>query len=386
MPPPVPTLHFRQPPPPPTYHHPSTTLTLPTIFTPPATCASAPLTLLPNSLLWLNAPVVALPGSEGESKTTTFPACYPPQYLSHYTLIPATTTTTASTASTASPLPPSSIAPAFKPLVCPRNYCTAYVGARDNYIACCPAGYAFSSADTTAGAVVKERPAYGGVCYSTISGSEGGRNVEVVVYDGVQQQGREGATVVTVTVTVSVSASGVRAYANPIDGWAGSSARSGCAREASTALWASRSSVVGGKGSGGSGHGSGAGHGSSVKSKGGKKGRKAGGGVIAGAVIGGLSVLGAVVGMVMVLLKKKEGEGEGEEEQKGLMGAQDGEVAGVADREAAGAPSGEVAGVSNGEANGGGSAGAVTSEQGLLSDGGAREGGADHPPAYEERR
>jgi hypothetical protein len=102
-----------------TSHH-ITTITpaMTTAFTPTATtCLGNQLTMLENQgyEIWLNYPL-PVPHS-------TFPACYPSQFMSSFLAEVAGTTQ-----------------PAFSPLVCPVGYTTVSTSwpAASNYIACCP--------------------------------------------------------------------------------------------------------------------------------------------------------------------------------------------------------------------------------------------------------
>ncbi|KAI4861602.1 hypothetical protein F4820DRAFT_56007 [Hypoxylon rubiginosum] len=91
----------------------------------------------------------------------------------------------------------------FSPLVCPEGWTTAKTWT-NGYIACCASGFLLHPPDTT---IDKNRPAYGGTCYSNFAASQ---TVKVTAYDSAG-----------VTATVDWVASGTtdQAYAHPIDGF-----------------------------------------------------------------------------------------------------------------------------------------------------------------------
>ncbi|KAK7985671.1 hypothetical protein PG996_005090 [Apiospora saccharicola] len=118
---------------------------LTTTFTPPATCLESHLSMLAPSAgweIWLNEPA-PVPG-------TTIGDCYPSEFMRGYVSEVGAS---------------SSIAPFFKPLVCPKGWWAAQTWA-NGYIACCNEGYHLHPPDTTRD---PERPAYGGTCYSTFT-------------------------------------------------------------------------------------------------------------------------------------------------------------------------------------------------------------------------
>lgn len=201
--------------------------------------------------------------------------CYPTEFLRSYTSIAPTTVGALG----------SSKVPAMSPLVCPQNFCTQYVG-DDNYIACCPSGYRFA---TTGVPELSWRPAYGGICYTDIPQGE---ELTAVVYDSKGSTRRE---------IWSPSTTGAQGWAHPIDGWAASSAMVGCAvkREAENSSDATTSSQR---------------PSSNTEGTEKKQGRKTKGGVIAGAVLGALVALIALLGLVLFLLRRRkrtiEGKGD----------------------------------------------------------------------------
>ncbi|KAK8008134.1 acid protease [Apiospora marii] len=118
---------------------------LTTTFTPPGTCTENRLTMLAPSAgyyVWLNEPVPVPGAMVGD--------CYPTEFMQGYVSEVGAS---------------SSIAPMFKPLVCPVGWHTAQTWA-NGYIACCNEGYELTPPTVT---VDKERPAYGGTCYSTMT-------------------------------------------------------------------------------------------------------------------------------------------------------------------------------------------------------------------------
>jgi hypothetical protein len=250
---------------------PTTTLALSTTFTPPASCLSQ-INILPppGSLIWWNEPV-PFPGR-------TIGDCYPTEFLRSYTSIPPSTVGALG----------SSIVPAMSPLVCPQNYCTQYVG-DDDYIACCPSGYRLQMDSFPL--VVDQRPAYGGVCYTDIPQGE---NLTAVVYDSNGSTRQQ---------NWSPNTTGAQGWAHPIDGWAASSATMGCAvrREERSSGSLSHAGTASSQRPLSSLTGS-------MK----EKAKKANGGVIAGAVLGGLVALIAILGLVLFLLRRRKRAKEGE--------------------------------------------------------------------------
>ncbi|KAL2067671.1 hypothetical protein VTL71DRAFT_15767 [Oculimacula yallundae] len=156
------------------------TPSLTTTFIPQITaCTENRVTMLANRAyqIWMNAPV-PVPGS-------TFTDCYPSQFMSSYLLSAGGVTQ-----------------PAFAQLVCPQHY--SPVGPyTSNYIACCPSSYSFAQPDST---VFKDRPAFGGTCYSNI---EMATPVLVTAY---------GSAGVTATSYFTATVTNAQAYAYPIDG------------------------------------------------------------------------------------------------------------------------------------------------------------------------
>ncbi|KAJ4989194.1 hypothetical protein SVAN01_05273 [Stagonosporopsis vannaccii] len=261
---------------------PSTTLALSTTFTPPASCLlPSQVTILPSPgfLIWHNEPV-PFPSS-------THSACYPPQFLASYTSIPPTTSLALG----------SSIVPAMSPLVCPVGFCTGYVG-EGNYLACCPSGYRFASTGTP---VVQSRPAYGGVCYTDIPL---GQELTALVYD---TQGNTHQEVWKPTTT------GAQGWAHPIDGWAASKPTVGCPVPAVTQSRGTASNVVSATASAAGSVVSAQPSMRPLSSAVSSAKKKVGGGVIAGAVLGALLGLAAILGLVLVLLRRKRQSRAGEE-------------------------------------------------------------------------
>jgi hypothetical protein len=260
---------------------PTTTIALSTTFTPPASCTlESQINILPppGQLLWWNEPV--------PYTSMTVSSCYPSEFLRSYTSI----------APTSDGALGSSIVPAMSSLVCPDNFCTQYAGA-NNYIACCPSGYKFT---TTGAPIASDRPAYGGVCYTDIPLSQ---KLTAVVYDSTGSAHQE---------IWAPSTSGARGYAHPIDGWAKSSPVLGCPTKSTTTK--SSTSKANPKSSSQSTKPK------SGKSKGKGKGKKKSPGAIAGIVIGALSALAAILGFILVLLKRKKDAKEDTDAAKQLMG------------------------------------------------------------------
>jgi hypothetical protein len=108
------------------------------------------------------------------------------------------------------------------------------------------------------------------------------------------------------------STSGARGYAHPIDGWAKSSPVLGCPTKSTTTK--SSTSKANPKTSSQSTKPK------SGKSKGKGKGKKKSPGAIAGIVIGALSALAAILGFILVLLKRKKEAKEDTDAAKQLMG------------------------------------------------------------------
>ncbi|CZS93015.1 uncharacterized protein RAG0_03496 [Rhynchosporium agropyri] len=157
------------------------TPSLTTTFIPQITaCSENRLTMLANRAyqIWMNAPV-PVPG-------TTITDCYPTEVMSSFLLSAGSVTQ-----------------PAFAQLVCPQHYTT--IGPfTSNYIACCPSSYSFHEPDVT---VFKDRPAWGGTCYSPIDIPT---PVLVTAY---------GSVGVTATSYFTATVTNAQAYAHPIDGY-----------------------------------------------------------------------------------------------------------------------------------------------------------------------
>ncbi|KAH7084664.1 hypothetical protein BKA63DRAFT_756 [Paraphoma chrysanthemicola] len=252
------------------WRQPTTTIGLSTTFTPAASCASNKLTMLPppGFFIWANEPV--------PFTSTTVTNCYPEEFLRSYTSLLSGTLV-------------SSIVPVMSPLVCPSNFCTQYV-AEDNYIACCPSGYLFEPPATPK---VRERPGYGGTCYSQFTVAS---TATVLQYDSI------GGTNMAPFVA---STSGANAYAHPIDGFAPFAPRLGCA--ATSSSLASLGSASGSAGvptrsdlsiSSSAPNANASSGGSSSTSP----------GTIAGAVVGSLAGLIAIVGLIFFLLRRRKSQ------------------------------------------------------------------------------
>ncbi|KAL2063181.1 hypothetical protein VTL71DRAFT_6253 [Oculimacula yallundae] len=125
-----------------------------TTFTAPPRCAesNAGLTMLKNDgfRIWLNHPL-PVPG-------TTITSCYAPEFASSFLLERGGVSQAA-----------------MSPVVCPVGY-TTQGPFTSNYIACCPSGWDGFAAAANA---PKDRPAFGGTCFSNIFGS----TIRVTSYD-----------------------------------------------------------------------------------------------------------------------------------------------------------------------------------------------------------
>ncbi|KAH7378097.1 hypothetical protein BKA64DRAFT_249165 [Cadophora sp. MPI-SDFR-AT-0126] len=158
------------------------TPSLTTTFMPKVTaCTENRATMLANRAfqIWMNAPV-PVPG-------TTFTDCYPSQFITSLLLSAGSVTQ-----------------PAFAPLICPQHY-SAVGPYTSNYIACCPSEYSFAQPEST---VFKDRPAFGGTCYSNIDMAT---PILVTAY---------GSSSVTATSYFTATVTNAQAYAYPIDGYA----------------------------------------------------------------------------------------------------------------------------------------------------------------------
>lgn len=173
--------------------------------------------------------------------------------------------------------------------MCPQNFCTQYVG-ENNYIACCPSGYKF---ETTGKPIVATRPAYGGICYTDIPISQ---ELTAVMYDSTGSAHQE---------VWAPSTTGAQGWAHPIDGWATSRPALGCAVKQSTTTSASESASGSSVSSTGTA-GASARPLTSTVSSAKNKAKKASGGVIAGAVLGALAGLAAILGLILLLLRRKK--------------------------------------------------------------------------------
>ncbi|KAH7094310.1 hypothetical protein FB567DRAFT_1151 [Paraphoma chrysanthemicola] len=251
------------------WRQPTTTIGLSTTFTPAASCASNKLTMLPppGFFIWANEPV--------PFTSTTVTNCYPEEFLRSYTSLLSGTLV-------------SSIVPVMSPLVCPSNFCTQYV-AEDNYIACCPSGYLFEPPATPK---VRERPGYGGTCYSQFTVAS---TATVLQYDSIGE---------TNMAPFVASTSGANAYAHPIDGFAPFAPRLGCAATSSSLA------SLGSAGSSGVPSGLASSIGSSLPSASASPSGSSSTppGTIAGAVVGSLAGLIAIVGLVFFLLRRRKSQ------------------------------------------------------------------------------
>ncbi|KAK8061638.1 hypothetical protein PG994_008004 [Apiospora phragmitis] len=155
---------------------------LTTTFTPPPKCAESHLSMMspPGYEIWLNEPM-PVPGPPVAN-------CYPSEFMQGYHSMANSS---------------SSIAPFFKPLVCPQGWYTAQEWP-NGYIACCNSGYLLHLPDST---VDPDRPAYGGTCYSQFTV---GQTVNVTKYGTASLSGTG-----KFAATTSVDS----AYAHPMDGY-----------------------------------------------------------------------------------------------------------------------------------------------------------------------
>ncbi|KAK7984575.1 hypothetical protein PG989_011977 [Apiospora arundinis] len=155
---------------------------LTTTFTPPPKCRESHLSMMspPKYEIWLNEPQ-PVPGPPiGE--------CYPSEFIQGYKSMANSS---------------SSIAPFFKPLVCPEGWHTAQEWP-NGYIACCNSGYNLHLPESTAD---PDRPAYGGTCYSNFLV---GQTVNVTKY---------GTASLTGTGLFPATSVADQAYAHPMDGY-----------------------------------------------------------------------------------------------------------------------------------------------------------------------
>ncbi|KAI8934303.1 hypothetical protein NX059_009042 [Plenodomus lindquistii] len=242
---------------------PTITLALSATFTPAASCTSNKLTILPppGYFMWANEPVPF----EGRTITN----CYPPEFLASYT-------------STTSGVFVSSIVPVMSPLVCPANFCTVRA-TDDNYIACCPSGYSFADPATPS---IRDRPYYGGTCYSEFTLSQ---TVTVTKYDA---EGRTNIEPWVATTTTD------QAFAHPIDGFAPTFPRLGCPAGASSPSSSSSASSTATLSSSRSTS-------SIAGANPSRKSNKVSGGTIAGAVVGAIVGLVAIVAIILFVLRRR---------------------------------------------------------------------------------
>ncbi|KAH9881555.1 hypothetical protein IAQ61_000281 [Plenodomus lingam] len=258
---------------------PTITLALSTTFTPAASCSSNKLTLLPppGFFIWANEPV--------PHGNTTVTNCYPPEFLESYT-------------STTSKEFGSSIVPVMSPLVCPANFCTVR-GTNDNYIACCPSGYSFADPATPS---IRDRPYYGGTCYSNFVLSQ---TVTVTRYD------EEGRTHVEPWVETTTTD---QAFAHPIDGFAPTFPTLGCPGDATSSMSGSNSTAV---------PSSSGGPNPATGSDSSRDSSKMSSGAIAGAVVGSIAGLIAIIAIVVLLLQRRRKQQQSEHTQEAYQFADD---------------------------------------------------------------
>lgn len=156
-------------------------------------------------------------------------------------------------------------------------------------------GYKYAT--TTTALAVSSRPAYGGICYSDISISQ---SETAIIYDV------DGSSVQQMW---SPSTSGAQAYAHLIDGWAPSKATVGCASPSSSTkskTTSKKSSQSGGVGSTSAGLWYPETTLTTPSAPKKKKKKKTSAGAIAGAVIGIIAGLIAMIGGILVWLRKRK--------------------------------------------------------------------------------
>ncbi|KAF2026313.1 hypothetical protein EK21DRAFT_115991 [Setomelanomma holmii] len=221
----------------------------------------------PGYFIWANEPV--------PFTSTTVTNCYPEEFLRSYTSVTSGTLA-------------SSIVPVMSPLVCPSNFCTQYV-AEDNYIACCPSGYTFQPPATPE---VRDRPGYGGTCISEFSVSS---TLTVLQYDSIGE---------TNMAPFGATTTGAHAYAHPIDGFAASAPKVGCATLSSSLASSSTQSGASSSQSILSSSTSGSSSSSAAQAKS----NSTSGGTIAGAVVGSLAGLAAIVALIFFFLRRRKSQ------------------------------------------------------------------------------
>jgi hypothetical protein len=137
---------------------------LTTTFVPPASCTQSRLTMLSDEgyRIWMHEPM--------PNGSAIFSDCYPSQFIQGYTKLPGSAGT---------------IAPLMSPLVCPRGWTTAQKQEDTGYIACCAEGYRLHPPESI---VVETRPALGGTCYSTFTA---GQTITATIYESGRVVTRE---------------------------------------------------------------------------------------------------------------------------------------------------------------------------------------------------
>ncbi|KAK8074562.1 Cfem domain protein [Apiospora hydei] len=155
---------------------------LTTTFTPPPKCQESHLSMMspPSYQIWMNEPMPVPGPANGD--------CYPSEFIQGYTSIANSS---------------SSIAPFFKPLICPVGWSVAQEW-ENGYIVCCYDGFFFTPPETTA---YPDRPGYGGTCYSQFGV---GKTVPVTKY---------GTANVTGTAMFPATRVEDSAYGHPMDGF-----------------------------------------------------------------------------------------------------------------------------------------------------------------------
>ncbi|CAI6340521.1 unnamed protein product [Periconia digitata] len=251
---------------------PTNRVDLSSAFEGPSTCSQNLLTMLPppSYQIWINEPVPAA--------NQTIAACYPTEFLTSYTAVMVSEK-------------PSSIVPAMTNFACPKNYCTALASAR-NYVVCCPSGFQFHPPDST---VDSSRPFYGGTCYSDMTS---GSSYPVVRYNTAGD---------TASTLFPATATDVQAYAHPIDGFAATSPTAlGCSpssKPASSSLQIDTSKDPASSNSASSASSAPFSTVVPPASSGTAP------GVIAGAVVGSLLGLAAIVGLIFFALARRRNNG-----------------------------------------------------------------------------
>ncbi|KAF6790751.1 CFEM domain protein [Colletotrichum musicola] len=167
---------------PPSTAIPVPTVALTTTFAPPAECAENHLTMLVGALekIWINEPA-PLPN-------TTISSCYPTEWVDGYSSVMSKS---------------SSVAPFMSPLVCPSGWNSESSTWANGYVVCCASGFTFAAPTRT---VDKDRPGYGGTCYSNFDISQ---TATVTVYNPES---------LSTTIQWSPTTTPAQAYAHPIDG------------------------------------------------------------------------------------------------------------------------------------------------------------------------